>query len=136
MAEGWIRYYAGEVAKVCSAGLEAHGLNQYAVRSMMDAVIDISRNKSKTIDDLEEKEFDYIITVCDNAKENCPYFPGEAVRLHHSFPDPATATGSEEEIMKVFNTVRDEIEDFAFEFVHRNIRSLIPDDLDRLLSQS
>jgi len=133
MAEGWIRYYAGDSALVWSAGIEAHGLNKYAVKSMMDAVIDISGHKSKTTDELEEKEFDFIITVCDNAKEACPYFPGNAVRIHHSFPDPALASGSEEEILKVFATVRDEIEDFAFDFVHNNIRPLIPEDIDKLL---
>lgn len=132
MAEGWIRYYAGDAASVWSAGTEAHGLNMYAVKSMMDAVIDISKYKSKTIDELPEREFDYIITVCDKARETCPVFPGEAIRIHHSFEDPALATGTEEEIMKVFNKVRDEIEDFAFDFVHNNIRSLIPPDLDRL----
>jgi arsenate reductase len=132
MAEGWIRYYAGDAANVWSAGIEAHGLNLHAVKSMMDAVIDISGYKSKTVDELPETDFDYIITVCDNAREACPYFPGEAVRLHHSFIDPAKASGTEEEIMKVFNSVRDEIEDFAFDFVHKNIRPLIPDDLDKL----
>ncbi|MBE0666197.1 MAG: arsenate reductase ArsC, partial [Bacteroidales bacterium] len=81
MAEGWIRYYAGEAANVWSAGIEAHGLNQNAVKSMMDAVIDISGYKSKTVNELPETDFDYIITVCDNAREACPYFPGEAVRL-------------------------------------------------------
>lgn len=133
MAEGWIRYYAGDAANVWSAGVEAHGLNPFAVRSMMDAVIDISGHKSKTVDELPETDFDYIITVCDNAREACPYIPGEAVRLHHSFPDPARAEGTEEEKMRVFNSVRDEIEDFAFDFVHTNIRSLIPDDLEKIV---
>ena len=133
MAEGWIRYYAGDAANVWSAGVEAHGLNQFAVRSMMDAVIDISGYKSKTVDELPETDFDYNITVCDNAREACPYIPGDAVRLHHSFPDPAKAEGTDEEKMRVFNSVRDEIEDFAFDFVHTNIRSLIPDDLEKLV---
>lgn len=133
MAEGWIRYYAGDAANVWSAGVEAHGLNPYAVRSMMDAVIDISGHKSKTVDDLPDVDFNYIITVCDNAREACPYIPGVAVRLHHSFPDPAGAGGTEEEIMRVFDSVRDEIEDFAFDFVHNNIRPLIPDDLETIV---
>ncbi len=133
MAEGWIRYYAGDAANVWSAGVEAHGLNPFAVRSMMDAVIDISGHKSKTVDELPEADFDYIITVCDNAREACPYIPGEAVRLHHSFPDPARAEGTDEEKMRVFNSVRDEIEDFAFDFVHTNIRPLIPDDLEKIV---
>jgi len=133
IAEGWIRYYAGDEAQVYSAGIEARGLNPYAVKSMMEAVIDISRQKSKTTDDLPVKEFDYIITLCDDAKEQCPQFPGEAVRIHHSFADPASFTGSEEEILSSFNALRDEIEDFAFDFVHHNIRSLIPEDLESIL---
>ncbi len=133
MAEGWIRYYAGDSALVWSAGLESHGLNKYAVKSMMEAVIDISAQKSKTTEELDQKDFDFIITVCDNAREKCPYFPGNAVRIHHSFPDPALATGTEEEIMRTFNSVRDEIEDFAFDFVHNNIRPLIPEDINELL---
>ncbi len=133
MAEAWIRYYAGDAANVWSAGVEAHGLNPFAVRSMMDAVIDISGHKSKTVDELSETDFDYIITVCDNAREACPYIPGETVRLHHSFPDPARAEGTDEEKMRVFNSVRDEIEDFAFDFVHINIRPLIPDDLEKIV---
>lgn len=136
MAEGWLRYYAGDSAEVFSAGIEAHGLNKYAVKVMMDAVIDISGHKSKNIDELGVKEFDYIITVCDSAKENCPYFPGEAVRIHHSFPDPAAATGSEEEILEQFAAVRDSIEDFCFDFVNENIRPLIPDDLRSLSPNS
>lgn len=133
MAEGWIRYYSGSAANVYSAGIEAHGLNQNAVRVMNDAVIDISGHKSKTIDELPEIEFDYIITVCDNARENCPYFPGQAIRIHKSFPDPAKYSGSEEEILKGFAEVRDLIEDYCFDFVHTNIKQLIPDDLDNFL---
>lgn len=126
MAEGWLRYYSGDAAEVYSAGIEAHGLNKYAVKVMMDAIIDISGHQSKTVDDLPVKEFDYIITVCDSARENCPWFPGNATRLHQSFPDPAKATGTEEEILAVFAEVRDSIEDFCFDFVNENIRPLIP----------
>jgi len=132
MAEGWLRYYSGDAAVVYSAGIEAHGLNRYAIKVMMDAVIDISGHRSKTVEDLPEMEFDYIITVCDSAKENCPYFPGNAVRIHHSFPDPASGTGTEEEILELFAEVRDSIEDFCFDFVNENIRPLIPGDLDSL----
>jgi arsenate reductase len=132
MAEGWIRYYAGNEANVFSAGIEAHGLNSYAVKVMADAVIDISRQKSKTVDDLPEIEYDYIITVCDNAKEKCPYFGGNGIRLHKSFPDPSAFKGSEEEILKQFSDLRDMIEDYCFDFVHTHIRPLIPDDMDAL----
>jgi arsenate reductase len=132
MAEGWIRYYAGNEANVFSAGIEAHGLNSYAVKVMADAVIDISKQKSKSIEDLPEIEFDYIVTVCDNAKEKCPYFPGNGLRLHKSFPDPAAFKGTEEEIIKQFSDLREMIEDYCFDFVHTHIRPLIPDDMDDL----
>jgi arsenate reductase len=130
MAEGWIRYYAGDEANVYSAGIEAHGLNQNAVKVMADAVIDISKHKSKTISDLPDIVFDYIITVCDNAREKCPYIPGKAARLHKSFPDPASFKGTDEEVLKLFADLRDQIEDYCFDFVHTYIRPLIPDDLD------
>ena len=128
MAEGWLRYYSGDAAEIYSAGIESHGLNPYAVKVMMDAVIDISGHRSKKVDDLPVMDFDYIITVCDSARENCPFFPGDATRFHHSFPDPATATGTEEEILEVFAGVRDLIEDFCFDFVNDHIRPLIPGD--------
>jgi arsenate reductase len=130
IAEGWIRYYSENEANVFSAGIEAHGLNNFAVRVMTDAVIDISKQKSKTVSDLPDIEFDYIITVCDNAKEKCPFFPGKALRLHKSFPDPAGFKGTEEEILRQFSDLRDLIEDFCFDFVHTYIRPLIPDDID------
>lgn len=133
MAEGWIRYYAGDAADVFSAGIEARGLSHYAVKSMMEAVIDISAHKSKTVDELPDKKFDFIITLCDIAREKCPLFPGDALLIHRSFTDPAAFNGSEEEIMRAFNSLRDEIEDFAFDFVHYNIRSLVPADLERIL---
>lgn len=132
MTEGWIRYYAGDEANVYSAGIEPHGLNKYAVKVMMDAFIDISGHKSKTIDELPAIQFDYIITVCDDAKEKCPYLPGKAIRIHKSFPDPSAFKGTEKEILESFSDLRDMIEDFCFDFVHTNIRPLIPDDLENL----
>jgi arsenate reductase len=133
MAEGWIRYYAGDEAEVFSAGIEAHGLNKFAVNSMADAMIDISGYKSKTTSELPGIEFDFIITVCDNARENCPFFPGNAIRLHRAFADPAAFTGTEEETLRIFNDIRDQIEDFCFDFVHSSIRPLIPGDIDDLV---
>jgi arsenate reductase len=133
IAEGWIRYYAGDSANVYSAGIEAHGLNKNAVKVMMDAVIDISDYKSKTIDELPDVKFDYTITVCDNAKEKCPFLPGKAIRLHKSFPDPSKFSGSDEEILKKFEDLRDEIEDYCFDFVNNYIKPLIPDDIDSFL---
>lgn len=133
MAEGWIKYYAGNAADVWSAGIEAHGLNKYTVKSMMDAVMDISQQKSKTINELPDIKFDYIITLCDEAKGKCPFHPGDAKFIHKPFTDPAKATGTEEEIMQVFNDVRDEIEDYVFDFVHINIRSLIPENIEAIV---
>jgi arsenate reductase (thioredoxin) len=132
MAEGWIRYYSGNEANVFSAGIEAHGLNNYAVKVMADAVIDISKQRSKTFNDLPEMKFDYIITVCDNANEKCPYFPGNGLRIHKSFPDPASFKGTEEEIIRHFSDLREMIEDFCFDFVNTYIRPLIPDDIENL----
>lgn len=132
IAEGWIRYYAGNEANVFSAGIEAHGLNRFAVRVMADAVIDISKQKSKTVDNLPEIEFDYIITLCDDAREKCPFFPGKGLRLHKSFPDPAGFKGTEDEILKQFSDLREMIEDYCFDFVHTYIRTLIPDNVDDL----
>jgi arsenate reductase (thioredoxin) len=133
MAEGWLRYYAGDEAEIYSAGIEAHGLNKYAVKVMADELIDISGYKSKTVDELPETEFDYVITVCDNAREKCPYFPAKTILLHKSFPDPSLFTGTEKEILEKFGEVRDEIEDFCFDFINNNIRPLIPFDMDNLL---
>jgi arsenate reductase len=133
MAEGWLRYYAGGEANVYSAGIEAHGLNKYAVQTMADAMIDISEHKSKSVAELPDIEFDYVITVCDNAKEKCPFFPSRTTILHRSFPDPALCKGSEKEILLEFERVRDEIEDFCFDFIHNNIRPLIPYDIDNVL---
>src|ERR1035437_6752363 len=116
MAEGWIRYYSGDEANVFSAGMEAHGLNSYAVKVMADALIDISKHISKTVDDLPSIEFDYIITVCDNAKEKCPFFPGKGLKLHKSFPDPALFKGTGEEIIKQFFQMKDENKEFFFVF--------------------
>jgi arsenate reductase (thioredoxin) len=132
MAEGWIRYYAGNEANVFSAGIEAHGLNTYAVKVMKDAVIDISKQKSKTVNDLPDVGYDYIITVCDYANQKCPVFPGKGLRLHRSFPDPGAFKGTEEEIFKQFSDLRDLIEDYCFDFVHTYIRQLIPDDMENL----
>jgi arsenate reductase len=133
MAEGWLRYYAGGEASVYSAGIESHGLNKYAIKVMAEEMIDISGQKSKKINDLPVIEFDYVITVCDNAREKCPSFPAITTVLHRSFPDPSLFTGSEEDILSKFEELRDEIEDFCFDFIHKNIRPLIPFDLDNVL---
>ena len=116
MAEGYLKKFLEGKAEVYSAGIEAHGLNPRAVQVMREDGVDISGQQSQTIEQLPTKEFDIVITVCDNAKEQCPVFPSRAKMIHHSFPDPAKATGSEEEIMKSFRKVREEIKEFAREF--------------------
>ncbi len=110
MAEGWLRHLAGERFAVSSAGTRPSGLNATAVQVMGERGIDISGQRSKSVDEFSNQSFDYVITVCDNAKESCPIFDGGGRRLHWSFADPATARGSEEERLAVFRRVRDEIE--------------------------
>lgn len=119
MAEGWFRYFTGDRAEIYSAGVEAHGLNPRAVKVMEEIGIDISGQTSNLVDDYRDVEFDTIITVCDSARERCPWFPSGGERIHHSFPDPADAVGTEEEILDVFRSVRDKIGDYVREFVER-----------------
>jgi arsenate reductase len=117
MAEGYLKHYAGSKAEVCSAGIEAHGVNPVAVTVMKEDGLDISGQTSNKIDEYNHLTFDYVITVCDNARENCPYFPAQVKKLHHNFPDPAKATGTEEEIIAQFRLVRDMIKSYIKEFV-------------------
>ncbi|MCB0713205.1 MAG: arsenate reductase ArsC [Ignavibacteriae bacterium] len=118
MAEGWFRHIAGDRLEVYSAGVEAHGLNPRAVKVMGEIGIDISGQTSNLVDDYRDVDFHYVITVCDSARERCPWFPSNAEKIHHSFPDPADATGSEEEILDVFRSVRDHIGQYAEEFAN------------------
>jgi arsenate reductase (thioredoxin) len=91
MAEGLLREIAGDRFEVFSAGTRPAGLNPNAVTAMSEIGIDISRQRSKSVDEFEGQRFDYVITVCDNARESCPFFPGAVKRIHHSFQDPAGA---------------------------------------------
>jgi arsenate reductase len=109
MAEGYLRQLADDRFQVYSAGTHPVGLNPKAVAAMKEVGIDISNHHSKSVDEFVGQQFDYVITVCDSAKESCPIFPGAANRLHYSFPDPAAAQGSAEAQMAVFRRVRDEI---------------------------
>ena len=117
MAEGLLRGLAGDRFDAASAGTKPVGLNPLAVRAMAELDLDISSNASKHVDSLAEKEFTYVITVCDNARENCPTFPAQVKSLHWSFDDPAEAEGDDEERMPVFRRVRDEIAARIREFV-------------------
>src|ERR671919_2541686 len=111
MAEGLLRQLAGDRFEVMSAGTEATRVRPLAVRAMEEIGIDISGQESKTLDRYLEESFDYVIAVCDDANEACPFFPGAANRLHWSFEDPSRARGSEEEQLAVFRSVRDRIKD-------------------------
>ena len=117
MAEGYIKNFAGTRANVFSAGLETHGVNPKAIAVMKEDGIDISSHTSNSISEYLNKPFDIVITVCDNARENCPNFPGNLTKLHKDFPDPAKATGSDEEVITQFRKVRDQIKKFSKEFV-------------------
>ena len=116
MAEGWARQLKADQIDASSAGIETHGLNPRAVRAMAEAGVDISSHRSKTVDDLPDLSFDYVITVCDHAHESCPLFPGKAVIVHAGFDDPprlAGAAANDEEAMMHYRRVRDEIRDFV-----------------------
>lgn len=113
MAEGYLRAFLGNNAKVYSAGIETHGVNPRAIAIMQEDGIDISKHTSNHVDEYAEIPFDLILTVCDHAREQCPYLPGTARRIHHAFPDPAKATGDEEVIRQAFQTTRDEIKAFC-----------------------
>ena len=109
MAEGLLRHLAGDRFEAMSAGTEATHVRPLAIRAMEEVGIDISGQESKTLDGYLGEPFDYVITVCDDANEACPFFPGAKSRLHWSFEDPSKAEGSEEERLEVFLSVRDRI---------------------------
>ena len=117
IADGYLKALSPDGVNVYSAGVETHGVNPKAIRTMNDDGIDISLNTSNNVDEYGSVDFDYIITVCDNAKERCPYFPSNAVRFHKNFPDPAKAIGTEEEIDASFDEVRDIVKRYCKEFV-------------------
>src|SRR5215470_18362274 len=108
MAEGLLRHDAGDRFEVESAGTKPSQVRPEAIAVMKELGIDISGHRSKSVDEFAGTEFDYVLTVCDNAKESCPVFPGHTNRLHHSFQDPAATEGSETARLAVFRRVRDE----------------------------
>ena len=121
LAEGYLRHFAGDKALVYSAGVETHGVNPRAIATMQQDGIDISGHTSNNILEYTGIEFDYVITVCDNAKERCPYFPSNAQKFHYNFPDPAKATGTEAEIEKAFSDVRAMIKKYCADFIMHNL---------------
>ena len=122
IAHGYLQHFAGDRAEIFSAGVETHGVNPRAIASMAEDGIDISSHTSNNVNEYVGIDFDYVITVCDNAKERCPVFPTNALKFHYNFPDPAKAQGTEEEIMEQFRQVRDLIKDYCKRFVEENLK--------------
>lgn len=121
IAEGYLRYFAKEKAIVYSAGIETHGVNPRAIKTMKEDGIDISSHTSNNVNEYADIDFDFVITVCDNAKESCPYFPTKAQKFHNNFKDPAKVTGSEEDIMNQFREVRETIKTYSEKFVAEHL---------------
>ena len=121
IAHGFLDHLTNNSVSVFSAGIEKHGLNKNAVKCMAKIGLDISNYNSNHIDEYINESFDFIITVCDNAKERCPYFPSNAIKFHYNFPDPAKATGTEEEINNSFASTRDLIKKYCADFVQQHL---------------
>jgi len=117
MMEGFLKEMASDRLEVKSAGIEKHGVNPNAIQAMAEVGIDISTHTSDLIDKYMGGHFDFLITVCDNAKENCPYFATDAKRLHQNFSDPSKASGTKEEVMIEFRKVRDSIKIYCKSFI-------------------
>lgn len=122
IAHGFLEYYTNpDAVSIYSAGVETHGVNPNAIATMKEVGIDLSHYTSNNVSEYTNIPFDLIITVCDNAKERCPYFPSRALRLHHNFPDPAKVTGSDEEIRARFAEVRELIRTYVVEVVKQHL---------------
>lgn len=113
MAHGYLQYFGGEKVEVYGAGIETHGVNPFAIGVMAEDGIDISKHTSNLIDDYMGIEFDLVFTVCDHAKETCPYFPSTAKTIHHSFSDPSKESGTANDLLMAFRQTRDEIKVFS-----------------------
>lgn len=121
IAEGYLRHFGQQKAEIFSAGVETHGVNSKAIEIMLDDGIDISNHTSNNIDEYRNIDFDFVITVCDNAKERCPFFPTKAQRFHYNFPDPSKETGTDEDVEELFLKVRQMIKDYCKTFVEQNL---------------
>ena len=127
IAEGWARAIKGDVIEAFSAGIHPIGVSSRAASVMAEAGVDISMQTSKQVDDLLEIDFDYVVTLCDNAREYCPVFSGKAKLIHRAFDDPYFANGSEEEVMAVFRRIRNEIKAFI-ETLPESLEELAKED--------
>lgn len=121
IAHGYLKTFAGEKAEIYSAGVETHGVNPKAIATMQEDGIDISMHTSNKVNEYRDIDFDYVITVCDHAKEVCPYFPSNAELFHYNFPDPAKAKGTEEEIKGEFVRVREMIKEYCRDFINKYV---------------
>ncbi len=119
IAEGLIRHDAGDRIDVASAGTRPAPVRPEAVAVMREIGIDISAQRSKSVDQFARQDFDLVLTVCDNAREMCPVYPGHGARIHRAFPDPAAVAGSDEERLKAFRQVRDELRTYLRELIAR-----------------
>lgn len=117
MAEGLLKHITKGEYEVYSAGTKPSKVRPEAIKVLQEIGIDISLNRSKSVDEFIDKEIDYVLTVCDNARENCPYFPVKKKLIHHSFEDPAEAQGDEEARLSVFRKVRNEIKDYLEQMI-------------------
>ncbi|OUV76125.1 MAG: protein tyrosine phosphatase [Flavobacteriales bacterium TMED123] len=121
MAEGWIRQFAKDKVEVYSAGTHPEPVNSVAIKVMQSLCVDISQHQSNLLDEYLNLDFDYVITVCDSAKELCPTFPSASKVIHKSFPDPAKAKGTDEEVLAVYKKVRDMLKSFCKEFLQKEL---------------
>lgn len=121
IAEGYLKFFANGGAEIYSAGIETHGVNPKAIATMAADGIDISNHTSNNVNEYANIDFDFVITVCDHAQENCPYFPTKAQKFHYNFPDPAKASGTAEEVTQEFNSVRDMVKTYCEDFVTKNL---------------
>ncbi len=112
MAEGLLKHICGDRFEIESAGTRPIGVSPESIQVLKEVDIDISSNTSKSVDVFADREFDYVLTVCDNARENCPYFPARTKRVHHAFEDPWLAPGGYENRLEAFRRVRDKIDTY------------------------
>jgi arsenate reductase len=117
MAEGYLKHFAKDKAVIYSAGVETHGVNPNAIEAMREDGIDISGHTSNNVTEYAGICFDFVITVCDHARERCPVLPGQAQQFHYSFPDPAKATGTPQEVKEQFRYTRNLIKNYCRDFV-------------------
>jgi arsenate reductase len=117
MAHGYLQHFGKDKVHVYSAGVEIHGLNPFAVGIMAEEGVDISKHTSNHVDEYQNIVFDYVITVCDNAKEACPFYPIKTQMLHHSFEDPSKSSGTAKALIAEFRKVRDQIKAFSNTFI-------------------